>query len=154
MLPKLPSLSFLGWALDESTDAEDAVEVSDIVIENHTDFYAILIKNPNSAEFMEKLSRGHAQLKSIKRSTGLAKEALKLLTDCIGDVLDDANNGQEIDANYVGRVYKTSVDRVKTIVNVDMSSSQRSQFVNLITGTVDKDVQDFLYEYFEIDTSI
>ena len=156
--PKTPELeegvSFLGWALDESTDAEDAVEVSDIVIENHTDFYAILIKNPNSAEFMEKLSRGHAQLKSIKRSTGLAKEALKLLTDCIGDVLDDANNGQEIDANYVGRVYKTSVDRVKTIVNVDMSSSQRSQFVNLITGTVDKDVQDFLYEYFEIDTSI
>ena len=103
---------------------------------------------------MEKLTRGYKQLKGIKRSTGLTKEVLGILTECIGYVLEDANNGQKIDANYVGREYKTMVDRAKTIVNVDMSSSEKSQFVNVITKTVDKDVQDFLYEYFDIDTKI
>lgn len=156
--PKTPELeegvSFLGWALEESTEAEDVIEVSDIVIENHTDFYAVLVKNPNSLEFMEKLTRGHAQLKAIKRTTGLTKEVIKTVTDCISYVLEDANNGQFIDADYVGREYKTLVDKAKRIVNEDMSSSERSQFVNLITKSVDKDVQDFLYEYFDIDTTV
>lgn len=157
--PKIPELeagvSFLGWSLgEESTDAADAVEVSDIIIEDNTDFYAILIKNPNSDVFMEKLTRGYNQLKSIKRTTGLTKEAIKILTDCIGYVLEDANNGQLIDSNYVNREYESMVEEAKNIVNVDMSSSERSQFVNLITKTVDKDVQDFLYEYFDIDTRV
>ena len=56
--------------------------------------------------------------------------------------------------SYVGREYEDQVEEVKTIVNIDMDSGERSQFVNLITSTVDKDVQDFLYEYFDIDTSI
>lgn len=156
--PKTPELeegvSFLGWALEESSDAEDVIEVSDIVIEDHTDFYAVLIENPNSDEFMEKLSRGYKQLKSIKRTTGLTKEVIKIVTECIGYVLEDANNGQFIDADYVGREYKTLVDNAKKIVNEDMSSSEKSQFANLITKSVDQDVQDFLYEYFDIDTNI
>ena len=145
---------FMGWSLSNDNDIMGIIDVSAVEISEDTVFYSVIITNPNSDVFMEKLTRGYTQLKSIRRSTGLTKEVLKLLTDCIGFVLEDANNFIYVDKVHVGLTYADTVARAKQIVNEEMSSSEKSQFVNLITSTVDKDVQDFLYEYFDISTKI
>ena len=144
----------MGWSLSNDNDIMGIIDVSEVEISEDTVFYSVIITNPNSDVFMEKLTRGYTQLKSIRRSTGLTKEVLKLLTDCIGFVLEDANNFIYVDKVHVGLTYADTVARAKQIVNEEMSSSEKSQFVNLITSTVDKDVQDFLYEYFDISTKI
>ena len=145
---------FMGWSALPDNDTDAIIDPSALAIRKETVFYSVIITNPNSDVFMEKLSRGYTQLLSIKRSTGLAKETLKLLTDCIGYVLEDANNFIYIDKVYVGLTYKETVEKAKKIVNEEMTSTEKSQFVNLVTKTVDKDVQDFLYEYFDINTTI
>lgn len=145
---------FMGWSLKDDNDRMGIVDVSASEITEDTVFYSVIITNPNSEEFLEKLTRGYTQLKGIKRSTGLTKEVLKLLTECISSVLVDADNFIYVDKVYVGLTYEETVARAKQIVNEEMSSSEKSQFVNLITKTVDQDVQDFLYEYFDISTKI
>ena len=153
--PETPEgYKFVGWSTQEDGDRTSVIDVPSYVIEENTTFYSVIITNPNSDEFMEKLSRGYTQLISIKRSTGLTKEVLKLLTDCIGYVLEDAQDFVYVDKVYVGLTYAETVARTKAIVNEEMTSSERSAFVNLITSTVDKDVQDFLYDYFDISTKI
>jgi len=157
--PEIPELeegvTFLGWSLDDNNDPEKIIEVSDLIIEGPTDIYSVLAKNPNSAEFMEKMERGYKQLKKI-RVSGLQKDAIDIIKECIGYVIDDAKSGVFIDKNYVGNNYGNMVSDVKRIVNVDMTSTERSGFVNTITdpSRIDQDVQDFLIDYFDIDTSI
>ena len=158
--PEIPELKegvlFFGWALELTRDKEEAIDIEDYVIEEPTDFYAILVENPNDDEFMEKITRGHKQLKEIKRLTGLTKDAVKIITNCIGYVIDDANAGVLITKNYITSEYGSMVDDVKDKVNNQMSGQERSQFVNLLTDTdnIDEDVQDFLIDYFDIDMSI
>ncbi len=157
--PEIPELeegvTFLGWSLDDNNDPEKIIEVSDLIIEGPTDIYSVLAKNPNSAEFMEKMERGYKQLKKIKVS-GLQKDAIDIIKECIGYVIDDAKSGKFIDKGYVDKYYGNMIDDVKKIVNFDMTSTERSGFVNTITNPdrIDQDVQDFLIDYFDIDTSI
>lgn len=157
--PAIPELetgvSFLGWSLEDNGAESDIIEVSDIVIEDHTDFYAVLIKNPNDPELMEKLNRGYKQLSKI-RATGLARDAINVIKECVEYVIADANSGEYIDKSYVSDHYGDYVDDVRIIVNETMTSKERSSFINTITNerNVDKDVQDFLIDYFDIDTEI
>ena len=148
--PEIADAKFVGWATEKDSDTTSVVDISTFVIQGNTDFYAVFMTNPNSPEFMEKLNRGHTQLQSIKRITGKAKTALTTIKDTIALVLNEANNYNYIDRDYVTRVHGDKVDEVKKIVNEEMTKSERSQFVNLITSTVDKDVQDFLTDYFGI----
>lgn len=157
--PEIPELeegvSFLGWALNDNNDPDDVIDVSEIVIDKDMDFYSVLISNPNSSEFMEKLTRGRNQLYNMsKRASKIRKQALNTVVECIDLVIIDANNGKEIDKNYINREYGDYVDAVNKIIYNDMESSERSQFLNQIKGSVDKDVQDFLLEYFDIDVNI
>ena len=159
--PSTPKLEdekalFLGWSLSDSNSKDSIIEVSDIVINKNTDFYSVIIKNPNDPELMEKLERGKKQLAKIK-ADGLAKTAITKILACITLVIDDANSGEYITKNYVVKEYGDShVDPVKDIVNNKMNSTQRSSFVNLVTSPerIDKDVQDFLIDYFDIDTNV
>ena len=162
--PETPSLEsgrlFLGWSLDDTNDKDEIIEVSDIIIEQDTDFYSVIIDNPNSEEFMTMLNKGYDELSSIKRYPGpssLPKETLILITECIGYVLEDANNGIFVDKSYVKKhpVYGGMVDDVKANINEKMSDDDQSNFVNFITSprNISEDVQTFLIDYFDIDTS-
>ena len=157
--PSIPELkegeSFLGWSLDDSNDPDSVIDVSDIEITKDTDFYSVLISNPNDPELMEMLQRGYTQLGKLKVS-GNAKTAVTKIRSCIKKVMDDANSGEYIDKKYVETTYKKDVHEVKDIVNNKMNSNERSNFVNLITNPdrIDQDIQDFLVDYFDIDTSI
>lgn len=147
---------FLGWSLSDSNSKDKIIEVSDIVINQNTDFYSVIIKNPNDPVLMEKLERGKKQLAKIK-ANGLAASAISKILSCISCVIDDANSGEYITKNYVSKEYGDShVDPVKDIVNNKMTSTERSNFVNLVTNPdrIDQDVQDFLIDYFDIDTNI
>ncbi len=146
---------FLGWSLDDSNNPDEIIEVADIVIEKDTDFYSVIVRNPNSDELMEKLGRGHSQLKKI-RLGGIQKQAVNIITECVGYIIDDANNGEYINKQYVSKNYSDMIDDVKDLFNVTMTSEERSGFVNAITDerNIDKDVQDFLIDYFDINTSI
>ena len=145
---------FMGWSLTSGNDRTSVIDVSTFEITENTVFYSVIITNPNSDEFMEKLTRGHTQLSSIKRVTGNAKNAINKVKECIALVLEDANNFIYIDKNYVGTTYSVTVAEVKKIIGEDMSESEKSQFANLITSSIDEDVRDFLYTYFDIKTTI
>ena len=157
--PTTPKLeegeSFLGWSLKDNNSANEIIDVSDIIIEGHTDFYSVIISNPNDEELMEKLDRGYKQLGKIK-ADGRIKTAITKIRTCVGKIIDDANGGIYITKNYVKKEYASDIAEVSDIVNNRMTSTERSNFVNLVTNPdrIDQDVQDFLIDYFDIDTSI
>lgn len=141
---------FVGWSYYDDNDPEGVIDdLSDIKINKPMDFYSVIVENPNSEEFMEKLTRGYDQLGGIQ-TTGLMKTAIKETRSCIGKVLNDAKRGIEIDKQYVYDEYTSSVKKVKEIINSRMTSTERSQFANIITNRVDEDVREFLIEYFDI----
>lgn len=156
--PTTPSLnsgeSFLGWSTKEDGKEKDVIDVSTVKITKDTDFYSVLIKNPNDPELMTMLNRAYTQLNI--RTGGLAKQALNTIRNCVKKVINDANAGEYITKNYILDVYEDDVEAVRKIVNEDMTSTERSNFVNTLTNeqNIDKDVQDFLIDYFDIDTNI
>ncbi len=147
--------TFAGWSLDEEGGKDDVIDVSSKIIKKDTDFYAVILRNPNDPELMEKLNRGYKQLSEI-RATGLARDAINVIKECVEYVIADANSGEYINKNYVSDNYGDMVDEVRITVNETMTSNERSSFINTITNTrnIDKDVQDFLIDYFDIDTTI
>lgn len=156
-IPKLEEIeTFHGWATFEGASKDDVVDIEDVVVTRHMDFYSVITKNRNSPELMEMLERGYKQLGKIRHGGGLNEQAITILRDCMGYVIDDANNGEYISADYIKVNYNRMVSQLLNIVNYQMSSSQRSNFSNLLTNTrnIDKDVQDFLIDYFDIDMSV
>ena len=157
--PAAPSLeegaTFAGWTLKEEGGKDDVIDVSDEKITDNTDFYAVILRNPNDPELMKKLNRGYEQLSKI-RATGLSRDAIGVIKECVGYIIADANSGEYIDKSYVSDNYGDMVDEVRIIVNETMTSKERSSFIGTITNTrnIDKDVQDFLIDYFDIDTSV
>lgn len=156
--PKAPTLnsgeSFLGWSTKENGKEKDVVDVSTVKITKDTDFYAVLIKNPNDPELMEMLNKAYDQLNI--RTGGLAKQALNTIRNCVKKVINDAESGEYITKNYILDVYEDDVETVREIVNEQMTSTERSNFINTLTNeqNIEKDVQDFLIDYFDIDTNI
>ncbi len=147
---------FAGWSLTENGGLKDIVKVSETAIYADTDFYGVIETNPNSPEFLEKIQRGYTQLKKLKTSKDLEKQALTTIKECVGYIVDDALAFNFIDKNYAYSNYKTMVDTVKNIVKVQMTYEQRSAFVTFLTNPdkIDADVQDFIIDYFDINTNI
>ena len=146
--PELDGYKFVGWCVDN--DTKEVVDVSKYKINASTTFYAVFekIENPNSEELMEKLTRGRSQLAKIRLTEPKAQRARSIIVNCIAKVLDDAEAGELITKDYVNRVYKDDVDAVETIVMDEMTTREASDFKTAIANNVDKDVQDFLKEYF------
>ena len=141
---------FVGWST--TIDGTDFFASSDIVGRSIKDvagtYYAVFEPiNPNSPEFMEMLGRGYAQLGKI-RATGITKTAINVIRDCVGYIIDDANNGQLITKEYVKTAYPAEITTIYNIYSFDMSVDERTKFLNLITGNVDDDVLVFIIEYF------
>ncbi len=157
--PETPEITdgapFAGWSLDASNDIDLIIDVSEYVITGHTDFYSVVIRNPNDPVLMEMFERGYKQMSKIRLS-GIQKQALNIIKQCVEYVIADANNGKLIDKNYVLAKYNHMIQEVKVLFNDTMTAEERSGFVNAITDerNVDKDVQDFLIEYFDINTNI
>ena len=152
--PKLEdNATFHGWATYDGATKEDVEDVEDIEITRPMDFYSVITRNRNSAELMEMLERGYKQLGKIRHGGGLNEQAINILRDCMGYVIDDANNGELITSDYIKTNYNREVSQLLDIVNGQMTSTQRSNFSNLLTNTknIDKDVQNFLIDYFDID---
>lgn len=148
-VPETPvGMSFAGWSLYSDNDLDKMIRPSSLTIEKHTRVYAVIV-----TEFMEKLHRGWIQLDGII-ATGLQKDALAKIKECIGHVLEDAKNGIETDKDYVKETYTEYVEGVKKIVKNDMTEKEQSQFANIITKRVDEDVREFLTHYFDIDVSV
>ena len=141
-------MSFAGWSLYNDNDLDKMISPLSLIPEEHTRVYAVIV-----TEFMEKLHRGWIQLDGII-ATGLQKDVLEKIKECIGYVLEDAKSGIETDKDYVKETYTEHVEGVKKMVNKDMTKTERSQFANTITKRVDSDVRDFLTHYFDIDVTI
>ena len=150
-VPQFDGYEFSGWLL--SGDTSTLINISAYKITKNTDFVAAysekpIIENPNSEELMDKLQRGHDQLKAIRFTNDLQKKARDLIVECMAYVIEDAKNGTLITKDYVNTEYKSTVDAVETICYDEMSARVASDFSNAITNNVDPDVQDFLKEYF------
>ncbi len=148
--PEKNGETFTGWSLRENGSIID--DFDDIVVTKHIDIYAVFFSNPNSDELIGMLERGKTQLNGLRMSNSSHKSARTVIVSCIGKVLTDAKAGIKISKSYVTREYSSDVNEVKRIVN-GMSQTERSNFVNIVTRNVDKDVQDFLMDYFDIDMS-
>ena len=141
---------FCGWALTKTDDKSQVVNLEEFQIREDTDFYAVIIINPNSDVLMSRLTEGCTQLSGITRFPNTkAKDATNIIKDCIGYVLEDAGNGIFVDKDYVKRVYGTKIDEVKYIINNEMTESQRSSYYTFITSIVSKEVQEFMRDYFD-----
>ena len=158
--PSLPKLedneTFYGWSTNYDPSKEDVIELSDYEITRPTDFYSVIVTNRNDSTLMEMLERGNEQLGKIRHGGGLNKEAIDIIRECIECVIEDANDGEIITKTYVRTNYSDKVSEVAYIVNSKMTGIQRSNFTNLLTNTrnIDKDVQDFLIDYFDIDMKV
>ncbi len=107
------------------------------------------IKTPS--ELIESLKKGQTEIKKL-RVSGYAKQARDLVVTTITSLLADADKGAYIDSDYVYAEYGENVRKVKKIINEDMNSTDRSNFLNNIKNNVSKDVRNFLIEYFDINT--
>ena len=147
--PKSEDGDFIGWSLNEYGDKDDVIDVTTYIVTSPVDFYAIVMKNPNDPAFIEKMNRGITQLEDITFLTVNGKyiDAIYAVVDCMTLVLNDANSGIYVDKAYVGREYEAQIDYVENIL-LYMTVKEASEFKTLITNNVDKDVMDFLYEYF------
>lgn len=147
---------FAGWSQTQNGGLADVVDVSKTAIYDDTDFYGVIETNPNSPEFLEKVQRGYKQLKKLKTSEELEKQALSTIKVCVGYIVDDALDFNFIDKNYAYDHYGEMVETVKNIVKVQMTATQRSAFVTFLTNPdkIDADVQDFIIDYFDINTNI
>jgi len=147
---------FAGWSLTENGGLADVVDVSETAIYGDTDFYGVVETNPNSPEFLEKIQRGYKQLKKLKTSKPLEKQALATIKECVGYIVDDALAFNFIDKNYAYNHYESMVGTVKNIVKVQMTYEERSAFVTFLTDPdkIDADVQDFIIDYFDINTNL
>lgn len=150
-LPKEPELEnavFLGWSLDEEGDEGDLIKVTSYKVKDHTDIYAVIKKNPNDPELIEMLERGIEQLYDIALTKNVHKTARTEIIACMELVLNDAKNGIYVDKAYVGETYSEEIAYVESLVLDEMSARDASEFKTLLTNNVDKDVRDFLSEYF------
>ncbi len=153
----LDSLSaFVGWSTRANAGENDIVDVESTSINKNMTFYAVIIKNPNDPELIEKLNRGYTQLKKIRASNTKHKAAIAVFVECIGYVIEDVNNGTYIDKSYILDYYSDYISEVHGIVNEEMTDKERSNFINMITNprNIDEDVQEFIIDYFDIETSI
>lgn len=141
---------FLGWSKKENGDENDVVDVTKCVINEATDFYAVFKDNPNDSEMIEMLEKGISQLKDKKGNsignTKSQKEASKRISNCMENVLLDAKNGIYIDREYISHEYGKEVDYVKD--EIFSSKDEASAYYNFLLNEVDKDVREFLMEYF------
>ncbi len=157
--PKAPEIHgniFHGWSSVEGGTMDDIIDVTDVVVTQDINFYAVLEALENDPNLIEILTRGKYQLeKKVRTSNEKYKNAIALITECMGYVIDDATNGIYIDKKYIYDTYSDLAKQIKTAIKEEMTKEERSSFVNLLTNTryVDKDVQEYLMEYFDIDMS-
>ena len=156
--PKAPEIHgniFHGWSGVEGGTIDDIINVTDIVVTQDIDFYAVLEALENDPNLIEILTRGKYQLEKIRTSNPKYRSAIALITECMGCVINDATNGIYIDKKYIYNTYNDLAKQIKVAIKDDMTKEERSSFVNLLTNTryVDKDVQEYLMEYFDIDMS-
>jgi len=157
--PKAPEIHgniFHGWSGVEGGTIDDIINVTDIVVTQDIDFYAVLEALENDPNLIEILTRGKYQLeKKVRTSNPKYRSAIALITECMGCVINDATNGIYIDKKYIYNTYNDLAKQIKVAIKDDMTKEERSSFVNLLTNTryVDKDVQEYLMEYFDIDMS-
>jgi len=98
------------------------------------------------------LRRGSSELDGM-RLTGIRKTARDLVVSTITGALAEADSGVRINKDYIFSKYSASIAEVKRIMKEEMNSTVRTNFLTSIKKNVSKDVQDFLIEYFDIDTS-
>lgn len=146
--PELDGDIFLGWSLKENGDEDDVVDVTDYVVKDYTDFYAVIKSNPNDPELIPMLEKGIEQLNSISLTNNKHKTARGEMVYCMKLVLADAKSGIYVDKAYVSEVYAEEVEYVESLVLDEMTGREGTEFKNLITKNVDEDVQEFLKEYF------
>ena len=153
-LPQDPTVRgkiFVGWS---GVNGGEITEVNNIVICSDISFYAVFEFKPNDPNLIEIMTRGLDQIKKIRISQNSKNDiARDLIAECMTYVLADANNGIYIDKSYIYDAYEELARKIKKAIKEDMTEKERSAFVNIFTNTrnVDKDVQDFLIEYFDID---
>ncbi len=153
-LPQKPEVRgkiFVGWS---QVNGGEVTEVNTVVICSDTSFYAVFEFKPNDPNLIEIMTRGLAQIKKIRITQNSKNDiARDLIAECMTYVLADANNGIYIDKSYIYDAYEELARKIKKAIKEDMTEKERSAFVNIFTNTrnVDKDVQDFLIEYFDID---
>lgn len=152
--PKLPlepvveNEVFLGWSLKETGDKDDVIDVTSYVVRGYTDFYAIFKGNPNDPALIEMLERGIEQISKIALTNSKHKTARAAMRDCMKLVLADAKAGIHVTKSYVGEAYSEEIADVEYLVLDEMSGREASEFKTLLTNNVDKDVRDFLSDYF------
>ncbi|MBO4949492.1 MAG: InlB B-repeat-containing protein [Clostridia bacterium] len=156
LAPEIYGNKFLGWATDENSGAEGVVTLSELCITGDTDIYAVFEALQNDPNLIAILTRGQAQLKKLRITQNSKNDiARDLIVECITYVLADANNGIYISEQYIRTQYPELSKSIRDAIKVDMTKEERSAFVNLLTNerNIDKEVQDFLIDYFNIDLS-
>ena len=166
--PKFGDMEFSGWYLTNESVSENevAVNFNKYPITKDTNFYARYTEpdisdpgitkpvNPNSEEMMEKLNRGYNQLVAIPMAEDKKNliEIRDLIAGCVDDLITDANEGNLITKSYVDKYYGGDdgvVEYVKYLIG-ELKVKEATELSNLITNNVDKDVRDFMQEYFDI----
>ncbi len=109
-------------------------------------------KPETDSQLIEMLKTGRDKLKKIRITNAKQIETRNVIVECMSLVVTDAENGIFVDKNYILENYDEYISRVKDLVKVQMTDTERSNFINLLSNTrnVPQDVQDFLSEYFGI----
>ena len=160
--PKTPKVEdgycFMGWSLFDDNDAESVIDVTVIEIKKDFKFYSVIIENPNDDDLMDNLRVANTRLGMLRCDPehpihGTTRDQIKSV---VGKVLADAEAGIYVDKAYVLDEYESDVNKVKKFINKDMTPSEKSDFVNMLTNEKNfpKKVQDFLVDYFDVDTNI
>ncbi len=169
--PKFGDMKFSGWYLTNESIAENetAVNFNKYPITKDTSFYARYTEpdtsdpgtgggptepvNPNSEEMMEKLDRGYRQLVAIPMTNDKHIYIRSIIVDCVDSLIKDANEGNFIDKNYVSTYYDKQVDEIEYLVldSNYLTPREASELSNLITNGVEKDVREFMKEYFNLE---
>ncbi len=138
--------------------ADDVGQVRFVVVIAHSGEKAeyldeIAVENPNSQELLDNMTKALNQLSNIRMTDHKQKTVRKLITDSVKSALVDGENGYLLTKEYVKETYGGNIDTAKNIVLDEMTAGQASAFYSLIRNNVDKDVMDFLSDYFDFDTS-
>ena len=146
--PVIDGYTFLYWSLEE--DGEK-VDIRFHEVTEDTEFYAVFEleeNNPNDPSVVEALKKASKQFGSMRLSEPKQKEIRKIVIETIEHVLEDAENGEYIDSDYVKDNYQSNLKKVDKLLNKDMSKEEKSDFISRVSNTVDDETFNILADFF------
>ncbi len=151
--PELDGYKFIGWVLDP--DDPEIITVSKHKIDVDTIFYAgfeeVIVTNPNDPEFVNNLYLAYEQFEAILFTDPELQELSWMVLDAMDFVIADVEANIFVDKAYIEENYGTELTDIENYVLDELSVRQVEAFLNSVTDDqngVDKEVQDFLLEYF------